>query len=161
MVSGALLQGKAPQVVQKHFDRFITTAVLFLEREVKVRTPQGVYGAQGGLLGSIKADIAGRGTPLVRGAVFTAHSYGEVVEKGRRPGRGMPPKGTLLRWIEMKFGLGREEAERIEFVVRRKIGQKGFEGAHMFEKAYKENLPQLQRMAQAEGLAIVGELSRE
>ena len=158
-ISGPLLAGKGPAVVQKHIDRFVTSGVMMLTREVKVRTPQGVSGAQGGLLASIQPEVTGRGTPLVRGSVGTASRYGEVVERGRRPGRGWPPRGALVPWIQLKFGLSEREAQRIEYVVRRKIAQKGFEGAHMFEKAFTENLSRLQEMAQREGLAIVVEIS--
>lgn len=156
---GAILQGKGPEIIQKGLDRFVTSATMFLLGQVKMRTPQGVYGAQGGLLGSIQADVQGRGTPHIRGIVATAHSYGEVVERGRQPGRGMPPQGALQRWIEVKFGLSPEAAKRIEFVVRRKIGQKGFEGAHMFEKALTENIGKLQQMAEREGFTIATEMN--
>lgn len=157
--TGPLLVGKPSIVVQKHLESFVTAATLFLLREVKLRTPQGVYGAQGGLLGSIQQEVRGIGTPLVRGIVATASTYGEVIERGRRPGRGMPPRGSLLRWIEVKFGVDAETAQRIEFVVRRKIGQKGFAGVHMFERAFKENLLQIEQMAQREGLLISKELN--
>lgn len=156
--SGALLSGQAPQIVQRNLDKFITQLTYFLLGEVQKRTPPGVYGAQGGLLGSIQAQVAGKGTPLVRGRVMSAQKYAEVVEKGRTAGKGMPPKGSLVRWLEVKLGLDTKTATAIEFVVRRKIGQKGFDGAHMFEKAVKENLGRIEAMAVACGLAIVAEL---
>lgn len=158
-ISGPLLAGKGPAVVQKHIERFVTSATLFLTREVKTRTPQGVYGAQGGLLGSIQGEVGGKGTATVKGVVATAQKYGEVIEKGRRPGKGWPPPGALIRWIEIKFGVDQSTAKRIEFAVRRKIGQKGFEGAHMFERALRENQGKLQAMAQREGLNLVMELN--
>lgn len=157
--SGPLFKGKGPAATQKAVERFVTSATLLLTREVKRRTPQGVHGAQGGLLASIQGEVTGRGSALVRGIVATASPYGEVVERGRRPGKAWPPPGALLRWIEVKFGLSPREAQRIEYVVRRKIGQKGFEGAHMFEKGLSENLPRLQQMAAAAGLALSVELT--
>lgn len=160
-ISGPLLSGKGPTVAQKHVERFVTEAVLFLEREVKQRTPQGVSGAQGGLLSTIKHEVQGRGTALMRGVVGTSSPYGEVIERGRRPGRGFPPRGALLRWVELKFGVSGREAQRIEYLVRRKIARKGFEGAHMFDKAFAQNLPRLQQMAQREGLALSVELAGE
>jgi hypothetical protein len=164
-ISGPLLAGKGPAVVQKHIDRFVTEAAVFLEREVKVRTPQGVAGAAG-LLGSIKHDVSGRGTPLVRGTVATASPYGAIVERGRRPGK-MPPGGRgnalidrpLLPWIQLKFGVTGKEADRIEYLVRRKIGRVGFKGKAMFFKALWENVPRLEKMAERQGLALTVELS--
>jgi hypothetical protein len=156
---GTLLEGKAPSVIQRHTDRFIVNATMFLLAEVKKRTPQGVGGAKGGLLASIQPDVLGKGTPIVKGIVASAAKHALVIEKGRRPGKSMPPKGSLLDWLQLKLGLDAKSAQRIEYVVRRKIGQKGFEGAHMFEKALTENLPKLQQMAEAEGLALAVDLN--
>lgn len=158
-VSGPLLAGKGPAIVQQHIERFVDLAVSLLVREVKIRTPRGASPAGSGLAYSIKEDVQGRGTPLVRGIVGTASKYGEVIERGRRPGRGWPPKGVLLEWIRYRFGVTDQKTlERLEFLIRRKIGQKGFEGVHMFEKALTENFNRLQAMAQREGLALVAVL---
>ena len=157
---GALLSGKSPEIIQANLDRFVTQATMFLQVEVQKRTPQGVFGAQGGLLGSIQSEITGKGSPVIKGTVMSAQKYAEVIEKGRTAGKGMPPVGTLLRWLEVKLGLSETEAKQIEFVVRRKIGGKGFEGRHMFEKAVTENQSRLDQMAQACGLSIATELSK-
>jgi hypothetical protein len=66
---------------------------------------------------------------------------------------------VLVRWIQLKFGVDAKTAQRIEFVVRRKIGQKGFPGFHMFEKALTENLGKIDAMADKEGFAIAVELN--
>ena len=156
---GALLSGQAPQIVQDNLDAFITEATAFLDAQVKMRTPQGVFGAQGGLLGSIQADVAGKGTPLVKGTVMSAHKYAEVIEKGRTPGKGMPPRGSLVRWIEVKLGLDPKSAQNLDYVIRRSIGRKGFEGRHMFEKAVTENQGKLEAMADRHCMKIAGELN--
>ena len=156
---GALLTGRAPMAIQQGLDRFVTEATMLLLAEVKKRTPQGVFGAQGGLLGSIQADIIGKGTPIVKGIVASAHRYAEVVEKGRSAGKGMPPMGSLVRWIEVKMGLSADQAKKIEFAVRRSIGRKGFKGAHMFEQALIGNLTRLQTMGDAAGIRIAAELN--
>lgn len=156
------LAARGPAVVQKHLDRFVDRATAYLLREVKLRTPQGVYGAQGGLLSTVQSKVEGKGTRLVKGIVAAggpSAKYAEVIEKGRRPGRGWPPPKVLLPWIEKKLGLAPKEAARLEFAIRRKIGRKGFEGAHMFQKALEENFAKLQAMAAAEGLAIAQELN--
>jgi hypothetical protein len=157
--SGALLTNQAPQIIQTGLDRLVTAVTLFLAAEVKKRVPQGVFGAQGGLLGSIQHEVVGKGTPVIKGIVMSAQKYAEVVEKGRLPGRGMPPAGSLVRWLEVKLGLDEKTARKIEFVVRRKIGLKGFEGAHMFEKAVTENQIKLDQMAQAEGFKLAIDLT--
>jgi hypothetical protein len=159
--TGPLLQGKAPATVQRHVEAFVTEATLFLAMEVQKRTPQGVYGAQGGLLSTVQPDIQGKGTMLVKGIIGHAKSYGDVVEKGRGPNKGMPPKGSLVRWIEVKMGLDQKTARRIEFVVRRKIGRSGFPGAEMFEKGFVENFARVQAMAAKRGLLVSQELNGE
>lgn len=156
---GALLSGQAPKIIQGNLDRFVTQVTMFLDGEVKKRTPQGVFGAQGGLIGSIQNEVIGKGTPLIKGTVMSAQKYAEVIEKGRSPGKGMPPKGLLIRWIETKLGLSETEAKRVEFVIRRSIGKKGFEGRFMFEKAVTENIGKIETMAQACGLQIAVELT--
>lgn len=157
--SGALLTGKSGTVIQSHLDQAITEAALLLYARVTSHTPQGVFGAQGGLLGSIQQEVRGKGTPVVHGIVMSAHKYAEVIEKGRTANKGMPPKGSLLRWLEVKLGLDSKSASNIEFVVRRKIGRKGFEGAHMFEKAFNENLGKIQNIFERHGLSITQELN--
>jgi hypothetical protein len=159
--SGPLLSGKAPAIVQRNVEAFVTEATLFLAVEVQKRTPQGVYGAQGGLLSTVQPDIQGKGTMLVKGIVGHSKPYGDVIEKGRTAGKGMPPQGSLVRWIEVKMGLDNKTAQRIEFVVRRKIGQKGFEGAQMFEKGFLENFGRVQAMGARRGLTITKELNGE
>lgn len=158
--SGALLSGKAPEVIQAGLDRFVTIATQFLANEVQKRTPQGVMGYQGGLISTINSEVTGKGTPLIKGVVFHGSKYGDVVEKGRTAGKGMPPKGSLIRWLEVKLGLSEKEAQRIEFVVRRKIASKGTKGSQMFEKALTDNIGKLEQMAQTCGLAIATELSK-
>jgi len=158
-VKGPLLEGKAPEIIRRNQELAITEIVMFLLPKIKAATPQGVYGAQGGLLGSIQADFQGKGTPVFKGVIATAHKYGAVIEKGRAAGKGMPPKGSLVRWLEVKFGLDTVAAQRIEFVVRRKIGQKGFEGKHMFSKGLKENWGALKGISGHYGFQMVRELN--
>lgn len=156
---GALLSGQGAASIQGHLDQAITEATLLLYAKVTSHTPQGVFGAQGGLLGSIQHEVRGKGSPVVHGIVMSAHQYAEVIEKGRTPGKGMPPRGSLLRWLEVKLGLDSKTASSIEFVVRRSIGRKGFEGAHMFEKAFNENLGKIQNIFERHGLSITQELN--
>ena len=173
-ISGALLSGQAPAIVQKNLDQAITEATLLLYAGVTKHTPQGVYGAQGGLLGSIQHEVTGKGSPLIKGTVMSAHKYAEVIEKGRRPGQKMPPsaiqasslntrklmaQGGLVQWIMKKFGVDIKRAIQLEYVVRRSIGRKGFAGAHMFDKAVSENWPTIKSIFDRHGLSIARELS--
>ncbi|EAT16068.1 hypothetical protein HTZ97_16350 [Desulfuromonas acetoxidans] len=146
------LAGQPDEIINRHLDVFVTTVTAFLLREVQTRTPQGVGGAAG-LLGSIQQEVTGRGTAVVRGIVATASPYGDVAERGRRPGK-MPPKGALREWVAMKIGVEGRELDRVEFLVRRKIGKKGTSGAAMFSRALLENESTLQTMAQKSGMEL-------
>ena len=156
---GALLSGDGPKIVKQNLDQAITDATLFLDAMVKARTPQGVNGAQGGLLGSIQNEVVGKGTVLIKGVVMSAHPTAEVIEKGRKPGKGVP-SGVLREWIEKKLGIvGEKELNSVEFLIRRKIKAKGFEGAHMFEQALTENWPAVQGIFSRYGITIAQELN--
>jgi hypothetical protein len=155
---GKIFEGKAPEIVRQELVDVMYEATSFLEGEVKKYTPSGVYGAKGGLVSTIYGEVIEKGSPVVKGIVATQSPYGEVIEKGRRAGKTWPPEGVLLRWIELKMGVPEEQAKRLEFVVRRKIGQKGFPGAAMFETALKRGWPRLKKMFDDAGFKIARKL---
>lgn len=153
---GNFFKGKSEQIVSRELTKAMWEAVLFLEARVKEYLPSdiggysrgvGVFGDQGGLRGSIHGEVE-KGSSLIRGmsgsqviSGIVGHSsaYGDVIEMGRRADKGMPPKGALLRWMEVKLGMSRDEAQKKEFVLRRSIGRKGFPGVHMFERAFNDH----------------------
>jgi hypothetical protein len=134
-------------------------ATAYLEREVRKNTPTGVYGAKGGLLSTVHGEVVGKGTPVIKGIVAHGSAYGDVVEKGRRAGKRWPPEGALLRWIEVKMGIPEAQAKRLEFVIRRKIGKKGFPGAAMFENTLKKSWPKLRKIFDDAGFEITKNLN--
>lgn len=164
-MTGALLTGRPSEVVRDNQVAAMHEATQLASRRVKEKTPQGVMGAQGGLLSSIQPEVR-EISKGVLGIVATASPYGLVREKGRQPGKGMPPGGKgskerpLVRWIEVKMGVTREEAERIEYPVRRKIAQKGTEGAHMFERTLDEDWGEFQNIFDRYGVTIARGLSK-
>lgn len=151
---GAIYEGKTPRIVSEELAAAMYEATGLLEGEVKKRTPQGVFGERGGLRSTIYGEVQGKGTPLVKGVIAHQSKYGDVIEKGRRPGRKWPPEGALIRWMEVKLGMDESTAIKKEFVLRRKIGVKGFPGAHMFEGALTDNWPRLQRIFDRRGFEI-------
>lgn len=114
-----------------------------LEALVVKGTPAGVSG-EGGLRGSIAGEVVTMGQE-VRGTVGTPLEYGKVIEYGRRPGKAMPPVAPIALWARRKLGVSEEESRGVGFVIARKIAVEGFEGAHMFEKAWKEVEPWAQK----------------
>ncbi len=161
-VKGAFFEGKAPRIVNKELTSAMWEAVQFLEREVKEGTPQGVYGEKGGgLKAGIHGEVIEKGTSVIKGVVAHQSKYGDVIEKGRTPGQKWPPEGSLLRWIEVKMGVDSATAKSLEFVIRRKIGKKGFEGAEMFESALEEKWPSLKKIFDRAGFDIARRVDGE
>jgi len=155
---GKVFEGKAPEIVHKALEDVMYEATSYLEREVKKLTPVGVLGASGGLVSTIYGEVV-KGMPIVKGIVGHQSVYGDVIEKGRRAGKTWPPEGALLRWIEMKMGVPEEQAKRLEFIIRRKIGRKGFPGAAMFENALNKGWPKLRKIFDDAGFEIARKLS--
>lgn len=158
---GSIFEGAVPEIVTRELTSAMFEATAFMEAEVTKRTPQGVFGQQGGLASTIFGQVNEKGGPVVRGEVGHQSKHGDVVEKGRAPGKAWPPEGALLRWIEVKLGVDEKTALGLEFVIRRKIGQKGFEGAHMFEEAYDEEWPTIKKIFDGYGFVIARKIDGE
>ncbi|MCE5265676.1 MAG: hypothetical protein LLG97_19380 [Deltaproteobacteria bacterium] len=157
------MPARAPAIVQRRLDSAIHEATMLLVGEVKriiwEEKRLGVGGVEAGLYKDIESEVLDQGTPLVKGIVFTGRAYGIVIEKGRRPGKAWPPQGVLLPWIQLKLGLSGEQAKDVEFLIRRKIGKLGFPGIHMFERAFNQNRPKIQKMFEKAGYDIVDKVS--
>ena len=162
---GALLTGRPDEIVRQNQLAAMHEATQFGTRRVKERTPQGVFGAQGGLLASIEPEVRETARGGV-GLIATSHRYGLVVEVGRKPGGKMPPGGKgakrrpIRAWIRVKMGVSLKEANRIEFLVRRKIAKEGTEGAFMFRDTLDEDWPDFQNIFERYGVKIGRALER-
>lgn len=80
--------------------------------------------------------------------VFHVADYFRYAENGRGPGK-MPPPGSLMKWMEfhhiapqpMTLKTGRTvlpTMESLEFLIRRKIGQYGTNGDHLWQRTEEE-----------------------
>lgn len=158
---GAIFKGKAPEIINRALTSAMYEAAALLKREVKKRTPRGgVFGTKGGLASTIHVKVF-KGSPVVKGVVGHTSVYGDVIEKGRRPGKAWPPEGSLIRWMEVKLGMDRITAKKREFIIRRKIGKKGFPGVFMFERALDENMGKIQTIFENAGFEIARRLNVE
>lgn len=68
--------------------------------------------------------------------------YAYWVHEGRRPGK-MPPEKPILRWVYRKLNPGKD-AKSIAFLIRRKIGKKGYKGRPFIAAIHKEWINKLQ-----------------
>lgn len=108
----------------------------------------------GALLGSVQAEPVSRTGQNVVGGWGTNAEHAEVIEKGRRPGRPMPPRGVLLPWMA-RHGIPAEA----EFTVRRKIGLSGIPGIFFMRTARDQVEPLFRaemRQAVARALRRIG-----
>ena len=125
-----------PGIVEKEVRAVLEIVAARVEKGVVEGTPRGV-GGEAGLAGSIHGEVVAYGQGL-QAIIGTPIEYGDVVEMGRRPDKTKPPVEPIALWAIRKLGVSPEEAKGIGFVIARKIGKEGFEGAHMFEKTMKE-----------------------
>ena len=130
------LAKKYPKVVRQEVLKTMEIVTARLEKEVAERTPRGVFGAAG-LVGSIFGEVKSIGKK-VTGTVGTPLEYGEVVEKGRRPGKAMPPVGPIALWARRILGVPEDKSKKVGFAIARSIAIHGTKGAKMFERAWRQ-----------------------
>lgn len=137
------LFGAFPEVVREATVAKVTEAVKFLERVIK-SDPDFPYGAGPlHLLSTVGSEVSYKGEE-VTGIVGTPAKYTEPVECGTKP--HFPPLDPLQYWVEKKLSLDEKEAKSVAFLIARKISIEGTEGAHMFENAYEEYKPDIERI---------------
>ena len=156
----------AGAVVQREIRAALAEVALLLEAETKRATP---VGATGTLRGSIASEVRdGPGLRDLQAVVGTPAKYGDVVERGRRPGR-MPPPDQLELWVRRKLRVTgprggkraptQAEAKGIAWLIARKIARRGTEGAAMFYEAVEKSQGIIEQRLNAAGAAIVVQLN--
>lgn len=131
-----LLRRLSPEERARKVRGAMTETALYLEHGVAERTPVDL----GMLRASIAHDIRGRGTNL-RGEVFSNRDYAPTVERGRRAGRGFPPREPLERWAARKLG-----DPTLWFVIARKIARQGTKAVRMFKRTADGSGPAVERI---------------
>lgn len=53
------------------------------------------------------------------------------------PMRKMPPKGSLVSWIQLKLGVPEKQASRLEFVIARAIQRQGIRPQPFMQPAFE------------------------
>lgn len=150
-VSGALLRRPDVQaLVNAELDSEIVQILSIGQRLVVAETPRG---ATGQLRGSVVTEL--RGQPGRRvGLVTTPLFYGDIVERGRQPGR-RPPTAALVLWVTRKLGISdARQARAVAYLIARKIGRVGTSGAAMFFKATQRLAPIVEARMRALGERI-------
>ena len=161
MQTGIKIQQKGPifdkkireDIIQNELMAAMHEALLYLEREVKERTP---IGATSILRGSIFSEL--RGQPVnLHGVVASPQEYAAAVEHGTSP--HWPPQDPIKLWVKRKLNVADNEIDGVAFLIARKISQKGTTGAHMFENALKDGQNTVSNIFQRAGADITIKLN--
>ncbi len=139
---------KREEIIQNRLLAAMHEALLYLEREVKERTP---IGATEILRGSVFSEIRGRSFNL-HGVVASPQAYAEPVEYGTRP--HWPPQGPIRLWVRRVLNVSEEDINAVAYLIARNISRKGTEGAHMFENALKDGRNTVSNIFQRAGFEI-------
>lgn len=118
----------APQILHQELDSGARRIAFHGESLSKVYAPVWL----GNLVNSIYSRVESGGA-MVSAIWGATAEYAAAVDKGRRAGARMPPKGALLAWMAA-HGI----AEEAEFVVRRAIGEKGIAARPFVTRALSE-----------------------
>jgi len=123
--------------------------------EVVLETPVGWSGA---LRGGYQTEMRGAGSPWPKAILANPILYHDVRDRGRRPGR-MPPPAALVPWVGSKLGIPPgPHREQVAFLVARKIGARGYQGAHMVAKGWANARLVVRGLLQKAGYDLVREI---
>ena len=78
--------------------------------------------------------------------LYNSSPYADVVERGRRRGRKMPPRRVIEAWAQRKLGLSSAQAKQAAYPIARAIGRRGLKGRHVEQSAR----PQVMRIVMRE-----------
>jgi hypothetical protein len=120
----------------------MTEATLLLQREVQDTMPA----VSGITRNSIGQDAFS--TPVgALGVVGSNQPSAVFVELGTRP--HMPPVEPLVNWVQQRLGVSAQDAQRVAWLVARKIARVGTPKQLVFKKAIDKNAGQVRGIFEA------------
>lgn len=141
---------RAPDIAAEELASAAWQASMYLEREVKDRTPV-VHNLLRASIGAKEPVVLGH---RVVAEVGTTSAYALPVELGSRP--HWAPLQPLIDWASAKLGLRGEEAETVGRAIQRKIAHHGTKGQFMFRDAFAAGEPTVRAIFDA-ALVRMGE----
>lgn len=154
LTPGRLDEGleRAAKLSPKEMTELVVEIVEIGRTNIIKRTPVGFSRAARGGWGS---EIRGRGTSRVTGIITNPVLHIPPLEEGRAPGR-RPPIEALIPWVGSKLGIPPGPARRsVAFLIARKIGRSGTEGAHMIEEGWDATRDEIRPRLKEAGVRIV------
>lgn len=144
--------GQAGRLAPKEITRLVVEITEIGRVEIVKRTPVGFSGAA---RRGWTTEIRGRHTARVTGLILNPVLHIPPLETGRRPGK-RPPIEAIIPWVGSKMGIPPGPARRsVAFLVARKIGARGTDGAHMIEEGWDATRDKIKPRLKEAGVRIV------
>lgn len=67
--------------------------------------------------------------------LYNSSKQSDIIERGRRPGRRMPPLRVAEQWARRRLGLSPKEAKLAAYPIARAIGKRGLLARRVLAKA--------------------------
>lgn len=144
---------EAPDLTQREMLVAMTEATLLLQREAVEAMPRGATGLT---RQSITSD-AWSVPAGVLGVVGSTQPSALYVELGTKP--HMPPIAPLVPWVRQVLGVAADRAERVAYLVARKIARKGTAAQKPFERTAQANAGQVVAMFENAAARIAAHLA--
>lgn len=117
---------ESPAIVMDELETAMGSALLYLDREARERTPTAAGTLRQAWITDVRAIAS---LEAVFGTLSNPLPYALPVELGTKP--HYPPIEPLINWVEQKLGLYGDEAEAAARGIQRKIGLVGTPGYGM------------------------------
>lgn len=143
---------QAPAIAERELLATVTEAALLVQHEVQDNIP---HGATGLTRASVTAEAFSTPTgPL--GVVGSSQPSALFLELGTKA--HMPPVAALVPWVQAVMGLRDQEAQRVAFLVARKISRVGTKAQAPFARGLAAVSAQIDQMFEACAARIASQL---
>ena len=147
--------GAVPNILHEEVVGAMDASLSVWEQYAVPATP---VGATGHARQSIDTMIHGA-PPNLRGVILMGVPYGLPLEHGRKRGK-WPPRDAIAMWVRRKLDdVPEEQVDRVAFLIQRAIGERGTEGAHMFETAWDKGKRPIMRIWEDVPGRVLGRLA--
>lgn len=142
---------KGQKVLPSQMRAALVASVGIIQPKIQEETP---VGATGQLRNSYSHELDGSPLSLKQAAkIVNPALHHDFVDQGRAPGR-RPPVSALIPWVGTKLGVPVEERRQVAYLVARKIGAEGTEGADMVRQGWFKARPRVKKVLESVGAKV-------
>lgn len=126
------------EIERDHVDLMLQTIRGYVAEETPRDTGLGAQGWQSEIMGTLQTGIYG-------GRVTNAMPQIVVLDRGRRPGKGVSRAGqaAIARWVRRKFGLSGKAAQSATYAIVWNIRRRGLKPRNIVAKGMSKAAPNL------------------